>query len=406
MADFAPLIAPSLFPSTDWTPYIEQTQQNASGGQLTDFNPSSPVVALNEGFLWAMLECLAYADQLPQALAIAHLKNAGIMRILGAKATVTLTFQLTATLGYWQLQAGYQVATVGGQIFETDNDLFIYNGNTGIMTATAVEDGIAYNVPAFTINIATESRAYLQTVTNYQAAAGGLDAETDDAAIARGYSSLRSHGVLITEDDFAEFTKTILGDGAIVKIIGRLSGDKQTYAAGCVHIFALNPDGSTLNDAQALNIQEQMQNSIPAFLQASNIPSMGTGVYVSSLELYELEIEIVGTLIAGDSPNDRAAQIYTDLLQYLAPGQLAIGETVVLYNLMATAINSGLKDIQSLRAYHYDIVNNLELAQTFDSNIPLPNSWTAAVLSNLTMSLIDSTGQTHQYDYGNGGSKD
>ena len=56
---------------------------------------------------------------------------------------MTLTINLTTVVGYWELSKGYIVATNSGLQYETDATLVIYNSNTGNISATALEEGIA-----------------------------------------------------------------------------------------------------------------------------------------------------------------------------------------------------------------------------------------------------------------------
>lgn len=409
MSNFVPVEAPSIYPESPLSllAYMEQRQRDVSEGIINDFNPSSPITAFNEGVLWAILEMLAYADRIPLAASIFHLRTAAIARRLGEKARVTLTIQLTTTVAYWELNKGYRVATNSALQYETDEALFIYNGDTGTVSATAVGDGTQYNQPILTVNVIIETRAFLQSITNYEPAAGGIDAETDQEVFSRGFASLRRHNTLVTEDDFKQYIEFELGDGSVVKVIGRLGADKASYIAGAIHIFVLNQDGSQTNDAQRTALLNKISPSLPSFLQNTVLPSVGTGVFVSSIEFYDVEFEMTGTIVAGDDPATRAAQIWEDLTLYLDPRNLKPGETVILYNLISICINAGIKDVQNFRAYNYTLNDSgTEDLQILDSNIPMPNEWTLIRMLEVRITLIDKDGNIHEYFYGNGGSPD
>jgi hypothetical protein len=386
---------------------MEQRQRDVSEGIINDFNPSSPITVFNEGVLWAVLEMLAYADRIPLAASIFHLRTAGVFRRLGEKSRVTLTVTLTTVVGYWELGKGYLVSTNSGLQYETEETLYITNSNTGTVSAIAVEDGTTYNQGILTINIAIETRAFLKSITNYEPASGGVDAELDQEVFSRGFASLRRHNTLITEDDFKQFIEFRLGDGSVVKVIGRLAADRDSYVAGAIHIFALNQDGSQINDAQRIALLEQINPSLPSFLQDSGLPSVGTGVFISSIEFYNVEFEMTGTIVPGDDPATRAGQIWEDLILYLDPKNLKPGETVILYNLISICINAGIKDVQNFRTYHYSINSSgTEDVEILDSNIPMPNQWTLIKMLEVRISLIDNDGNIYEYFYGSGGSPD
>ncbi|HEY9735481.1 MAG TPA: hypothetical protein V6D06_04335, partial [Trichocoleus sp.] len=112
LTKFTPLAAPLLDPRNEaaLVEYALDRVFTASGGQLNDFSPSSPARALLEGQAFAGAELLFYLNQLPEAAAIAFLQIAGIQRILGTKAAVTLTVTITQLLGStFTLPAGYEV---------------------------------------------------------------------------------------------------------------------------------------------------------------------------------------------------------------------------------------------------------------------------------------------------------
>ena len=409
MSNFVPIEAPNIYPQepSALLAYMEERQIDVSNGIINDFNPSSPITVFNEGVLWAILELLAYADRIPLAASIFHLRTAGVFRRLGEKARVTLTINLTTVVGYWELSKGYIVATNSGLQYETDATLVIYNSNTGNISATALEEGSSYNQGVLTVNVVVETRAFLQSITNLEPASGGVDAETDQEVFSRGFASLRKHNTLITEDDFKQYIEFVLGDGSVIKVIGRLAADKISYIAGAIHIFALNQDGTQLNEAQKTALLNQINPSLPSFLQNSNLPSVGTGVFVSSIEFYNVEFEITASIVPGDTPEIRAVQIWEDLNLYLDPKNLKPGETVVLYNLISICINAGAKDVQNFRTYHYTInESGSEDLEILDSNIPMPNEWTIIKMLEVRISLIDNDGNISEYFYGDGGSPD
>jgi hypothetical protein len=400
---FTPLIAPSIFGKRDLRPYLLNLIESNSEGLLNDRAPHAPTVVITDAFEFCRLEIEYACDRIAEKAAIRHLQTCGIQRRLGRKAQVLLTFTLSTTLAQFVLSKGYMV-TAGGYEFFTDEDVALTNTFQFTVTATAKEVGTRYNVPAYTIVNLTQTRAFLQSVTNLEAAAGGLDAETQEEAIARGFQTIRrKKGVLISADDFEQYAAEVLGLGSVAKAVGLLTPDKQSKKAGYVHIFCLNPDGSQLTSAQALNLQTEMNSQLPVFLQGDMNTAIATGVTVSSIELYALEPYIIATLIPGDNPEVRARAINDALEAYLAPGNLPLGQTIVLYTLISIVQNAGVQDVQALSVNHasYDDDTQSVNVETFYSNIPLPNEWTAGYQLGCTIDLVDSrNNQTFEFSFG------
>jgi uncharacterized phage protein gp47/JayE len=388
---FTPLEAQSLYPA-DAQAILQGMLDRcymASDRTLNDFSAASPIVALYEGHLFAILELLYYANRLPEALAVQFLKLAGIQRRLGKVATVNLTFTLTAPLGNpFYLSAGYMVSDVSNTYnFYTASDLIIPPGAiSGEVTATAQEMGSAYNLAAYTITNLSETRAFLKSVVNLDAATGGLDEETFDEARSRGFVTLRRRG-LISADDYEQEAMAILGAGSVAKAIGLLAADKITYEKGAVHIFCLNPDGTEPGDGQLLELRNALKTKAP----------IGIGVYTSAIDLVNLEVYIVAALLPGSNPETVASEIYASLDEYLTPGYLPLGETVKLKELEFVVRSAGVAYVQSVSTH-----NTLEVSYT---DIPLPYSYSAAKLYDLTCDLV-LDGQTFTYEFGQGGDKD
>lgn len=411
---FTPLIIPRIFGDRDLREYMLSIIETNSDGVINDRAPHAPTVVLTDAMEFCRLELEYAMDQIGAIAATRHLQTCGIQRLLGRKAQVTLTFTLSTTLPQFVLTAGYMV-TGGGLEFFTDNDVLVTNAFQFTVTATAKEEGIKYNCAAYTLTNLSQARAYLVSVTNTEPAKGGLDAETEDEARARGFQAIRrKKGVLISADDFEQYAIEILGPGSVAKAIGLLTPDKLSKKPGFVHIFCLNPDGTQINSAQASDLQDQMTTQLPVFLQpATNLAQKGitvsSGVTVSSIELYPLEIAIVATLIPGDDPETRAAAIHQALVDYLEPGRLPLGQTVVLYSLVTVVQNSGVADVQSVHSMitTYNSISQTTSVEAFYSNVPLPNDWTAAYCLGTTIDLVDvGNNQTFSFSYGNGGDLD
>ncbi len=390
---FTSLQPESLYPADP--KLILQAMQDrcytASDRRLNDFSAASPIVALYEGHLFGILEHLYYTNKLPSAMAVEFLKIAGIQRRLGKAAQASLIFTLSAPLGSpFYLSAGYMVSDVSNTYnFLTDVDLVIPAGSiSGIVTATAENLGRVYNLPAYTIKNLSESRAFLQSVTNTEPASGGIDEETEDEARARGFVALRRRG-LTSADDYEQETKLLLGEGSITKAVGLLAADKVSFEKGAVHVFGLNPDGTELNQAQI--------NVLQSALRAPGKAPIGVLVYVSSIELVPLEVYAIASCLPGSNPEAMALAIYQRLQEYLQPGNLALGETINLKELEFQVKLAGVEFVQSVSTHTAQDVSY--------ADIQLPYSYSAAYLLDLTVDLVLG-GQNFTYSYGEGGDLD
>lgn len=357
----------------------------ASGRKLNDFGAASPITALYEGHSFAILELLYYANKLPSAMSLEFLKIAGIQRRLGAAATVTLTFTLTAPLGTpFYLSAGYAVSdSTNTYNFFTEEDLVIPPGAiSGEVLASAEQLGSAYNLPGYTITNLSETRAFLLSVVNREGANGGLDEETREEAISRGFAALRRRG-LISADDYEQEAQAILGAGSVARAIGQIAADRVNYEKGAVHVFCLNGDGSQVSEGQRNELQTALQRKSP----------IGVGVYVSTIDLIPLEIYAIAALLPGSNPEIIAAEIYRQVREYLAPGKLPLGQTIKLKEIEYVVRSSGVAYVQSVSSHL-----NGEVSY---ADIPLPYKYSAAKLLDLTVELtLD--GQTFSYSWGAG----
>jgi hypothetical protein len=363
----------------------------ASDRTLNDFSSASPIVALYEGHLFAVLEHLYYTNKLPAAMAVEFLKIAGIQRRLGKAAQANVTFTLSAPLGNpFYLSAGYLVSDSSNTYnFFTDADLIIPAGAiSGIVSATAENLGRAYNLPGYTIKNLSESRAFLQSVINIEPATGGIDEETMDQARARGFVALRRRG-LTSADDYEQEAKLQLGEGSVAKAVGLLAADKVTFEKGAVHVFGLNPDGTQLNQAQINNLQLALSGGGKA--------PIGVRVYISCIELVPLEVYAIASLLPGSNPDAIALGIYQKLQDYLRPGNLSLGQTIILKELEFQVKLAGVEYVQSVSTH-----TALDISY---ADIQLPNSYSATYLFDLTLDLV-LDGQTFTYSYGEGGDLD
>lgn len=385
--NITPLVVPTLDPRTEASlvEYALDRVYTASGGTLNSFAASSPARALIEGQAFAGAELLYYLNQLPEAMALAYLQIAGIQQILGTSATVTLTFTLTAPLTTaYTVPIGYEVSTAGGLRFTTNTNLVISAGNiSGTVAATAAAIGSTYNVGSYTITRLSQALAYLAGVTNTESATGGTDGETVEQTKSRAFAAIRRRG-LVSADDYEEETRSLLGAGSIAKAIGNLAADKVSVRAGSVHVFCLNPNGEALSTAQLASVQSALQAK-------SNIT---IAVYASNVDVQDITVRVVAKLPSGQNPQTLADDINDKLSAYLKPGNLALGETILVKELEYLVRLSGVETVQSVIL---GLVGQSQLA----TNLALPYDYSAGNMLDLTVELVDGA-NLFSYAYGQG----
>jgi len=180
----------------DKTPEVIKAEILANIGTTLDIREGSytndmvSAVALQIWKLYSSLNALVpmvYVDETSGAYIDLKCANYGITRKAGTKATVTLSF--TGTSGI-EIPTGSTFMTINGLKFRTAAAVTIADGIAAV-TAEAVAVGELYNVAATSITRQMITKAGINTVTNTAAAAGGTNAETDAALVARLYAYLQ-----------------------------------------------------------------------------------------------------------------------------------------------------------------------------------------------------------------------
>lgn len=384
---FEPIEAPVLDPRNE-KELVELALDRlyvASGATINDFSAHSPARALIEGQCFAIAELLYYANQLPEAMAINFLQIVGVQRRLGTAAQAILTFELIEPLdNAFVVPAGYVVLTSSGKLmFTIDKQLILNPGSTsGTVTATCTEIGTKGNVAAKVINRTPQKLAYLKSVYNLEAASGGTEAETLEEVKTRGFQAIRRRG-LISKADYEEETISLLGVGAIALARGNLGADGQTYEENNIHIFALNSDGSQLNEAQALGVREA--------LRTKSLLTVADFVWVSSLDLMAVHLEVIVKLLPAVNPAAVADSIYRKLSEYLQPGKYPPGEAIVLKELeYQVRLANGIEYLHSV------IIGNIYNQPYSAVNFPMPLSHSIPQLKSVSC-ILQGTERDYRY---------
>lgn len=155
----------------------------ANAPQITDLSPGSVIrsfcesagLCIEEIYISVYLGFRRYLNDIP-------VNNFGFVRKAGIKATTTVVYSRSGSSGDAPIPVGTRLKTASGLRFisaagqiddgETDSDP---------VAVAAEKIGTAYNVLAATITIMEDDVNDVETVTNANAAVGGIDQETDYA---------------------------------------------------------------------------------------------------------------------------------------------------------------------------------------------------------------------------------
>ena len=354
---------------------------NRSGGLLNDFSDHSPISALMQGFAFSAAELLYYTNQLPYALVLKFLQTStGITQSLGQKATVSLTFTLSAPLtNSFQIPANFQILGSDNLSYYTDSILTIPPGSSfGIVSATAENVGITYNKPAYTINRITQPIAFLASVLNIGDSQGGADAESNESLINRALLSIRTRN-LVSEYDFNNATEAILGLGSKAKTIGLLGADKVTKQNGVVHVFALDVSGSPVNSSQIAQISQAL---IPRLMIGTQLLIDPMGVLsADGKAIVHIEDSVDVTTVSRD--------LWSAFKDYFNPNSLIPGATVLI-----SEITFALRTVSGIK-----YIEELTINSSFD-RVPMNNAYTIPKANSLNITLVDSNGNPFAISYG------
>jgi hypothetical protein len=350
----------------------QTTVFNRSLGQLNDFSDHSPTAALIQGQAFAAAELLYYANKLPLALTLKLLELTGVQRNLGARSQVSLTFSLTAPrTAPYTIPAGFEVRSRGNLAFRTDSELIIPPGViSGVVVASAVDLGTAYNLPAFTITQLIQPLSFLAGVVNREPSQGGAPAESIETAIARGLQQLRRRN-LVSAPDFEEAAEEILGQKSTAKAIGLLNADRISYEPGVVHVFCLDSSGNPATDVQLSSVRTVLARRL----------MLGTRLYASPMDLVPIRVRLIGRL-GSESADAVADRLWTALQIYLSPRRWKTGGSLLIKELeYELRLAGGLKYLEEL------LINDDAV------NVPMPNEFTVPTAYSAAFLLTNDSGQ-------------
>ena len=306
------------------------TEINTSEGSYT--NDMISAVAYEIWKYYQALDAIvpiAYVDETSGEYIDKRCAEYGISRKSGTKATAVLT--IAGTDGT-VIPKGKVFLTADGLQFEVDEDVTIVSG-TASVPVTAAEIGDTYNVDAGTITAQFVNLAGIgiNSVTNEAAAAGGADAETDSALVARLYDYLQSTPVSGNSAHYRAWALSVEGVGD-AKVTALWDGP------GTVKVLI----GSTEKEP----VDNAIVSACADYIEANR--PIGAAVTVLSAEGLPVNIS-AAVAIDGTTTKDTVQAAFAAALKTYLQG-LAFHSYTLLYNRIVYMLLSisGVTDYSSL----------------------------------------------------------
>jgi len=343
MADIKGPILPLQLDPRNTAALVRDTQTKIfleSGGQLNDFSAASPLSAIVEGQAYAQSELLYYLNGLPEAYTLQWLRQLGLQRSVGAKATVEITF--TKVEGFNRtviIPQGTILSTVGKLNFILNEEVRITDENvqaTG--RATAEKWGTIYNLSPNEIQKLNINILGLGTATNLTSAQGGKDLESVESLKSRAFSLLRRRG-LISAEDYEQEIAELAPEASIVKVLSYEEREllDEEIPSGVVAICLGDENGVELEATTRKNITRLIRKKVP----------LGSSIYLVSPTITPVEtsvtIEYDDSSITGGL-DLYASQVNTIISNLINPQAIALGESFSYQEIFNEAFNLSITE--------------------------------------------------------------
>lgn len=365
---------------------------NASGGKLNKVQSGSVLAALFEGITYALAFQRWYLNLLPEALAIEMMRFTGIKRSAGSFASGEVTVLLNATRNTPVLLSSgtflpftnstNEIVTSQLVGYVTKESLVIPPGDLeGTVAVEATQLGSFMNVSAFQLAIAGSALGmpYINAISNRAPITGGADLEEMYDYIKRVQVEMRSNETLITLQDYETATKELAGAASVPKAIGLMDAANSPGKVGNVSVFLCYNDG-TLPSVETCNT-----------IRGSLAQRCFAGSYVWVKPLNPVRVQLDVTAVVNQHSDALADEIYLAMKEYLTPGNLEIGTTVLQSEL--TYVARGVQGVRSITSM---------LLNTATHNLVMPNDWSFPRLDFMFITLVDVEGFSRVYERGLG----
>lgn len=186
-----------------------------SNGQLTNLNPSNPLIFLLEAQVFSNAEMLWYVNKLPTKL-LYYFYRLFNSELNAVKAVGTVRVTLTSPLST-AYTINHLELTHNGLFYQLKNPLIIPANNLyadGVLEAA--DFGSKYNAPSFAINQIITPIPYVQSAVNISEVQGGLSDEDADV-IDRFIKRFRDNQI-ISLDDYEQQIRLIVGNEYLIRV--------------------------------------------------------------------------------------------------------------------------------------------------------------------------------------------
>lgn len=253
----------------------------------------------------------------------------GITPKAGVKATVMVTF--TGSAGT-VVPIGTLCVTSGRLSFATDAALTLGDTGTGTVSATAVEVGAEYNIPANTIITTQEAISGVTAVTNEEKATGGTDAESDAALFKRLDDYRKKPATSGNDQQYKQWAMEVNGIGA-ASVIRLWDGP------GTVKVIVANMELRPVSTDVCQTIKNYIDSKRPVTADVTVVSAAGVGIAIAAT------IESDGTV----SKSDTLAAFNRVCSEYIGSLAFQTGAEVVYNRILSLLMGlDGVKDCTAL----------------------------------------------------------
>lgn len=326
MADIKGPILPLQLDPRNTAALVRDTQTKIfleSAGQLNDFSAASPLSAIVEGQAYAQSELLYYLNGLPEAYTLQWLRQLGLQRSIGAKATVQITF--TKVEGFTRtviIPKGTILSTVGKLNFILNDEVRISDQSVqAVGRATAEKWGTIYNLAPNEIQKINVNILGLGSSTNLTSAQGGKDLESIESLKGRAFSLLRRRGLISAEDYEAEISE-LAPEASIIKVLSYEEREQidEDVPSGVVAICLGDENGVELETTTKTNITKLLRKKVP----------LGSAIYLLAPTITPVEttlsVEYDDSVITGGL-DLYASQLNTLIADIINPQAIDLGDS-------------------------------------------------------------------------------
>jgi hypothetical protein len=220
---------------------------------------------------------------------------------------------------------------------------------------------------------------YINSVSNRAPITGGADLEEMYDYIKRVQVEMRSNETLITLQDYETATKQLAGAASVPKAIGLMDAESMPGKVGNVSVFFCYNDGTLPSEATCSSIRSQLAQRCFA----------GSYVWVKPLNPVRVQLDV--TAVVAQHSDALADEIYLAMQEYLTPGNLEIGTTILQSELTFAA-----RSVQDVKSVTSMLIN----MATY--NLVMPNKWSFPRLDFMFITLVDVEGYSKIYERGSG----